>query len=189
VGPRVGLKFWHSNHGPVTVPIVLHVIEPCFYSKPCLHFCFSVDGCLYLFLWCWEVMCDPYSFAFSAAKRPDRPWGPPILLFSGYRGLFPGVKWPGIGVHNSPPFTAELKERVAPYLCLRHRITPGVHRYDLQLYPYTALLHNVSELNIVSLRLNRMLIHPASAEKITKTSVGGDQAAVRALFLPNRKQQ
>jgi hypothetical protein len=29
---------------------------------------------------------------------PDRPWGPPSLLYNGYRVFFPGVKRPGRGV-------------------------------------------------------------------------------------------
>ena len=56
--------------------------------------------------------------------RPDRPWGPPSLLYSGYWVSFPGVKRPGPGVdHTPPPPGAEVKERVelyfAPPLCLR----------------------------------------------------------------------
>ena len=31
--------------------------------------------------------------------RPDRPWGPPSLLYNGYR-VFPGVKRPGRGVDH-----------------------------------------------------------------------------------------
>jgi hypothetical protein len=27
------------------------------------------------------------------AKRPDKLWGPPCLLFIGYRGSFFGIKW------------------------------------------------------------------------------------------------
>jgi len=30
--------------------------------------------------------------------RPDRPWGPPSLLYNGYRLSFPGVKRPKRGV-------------------------------------------------------------------------------------------
>ena len=44
--------------------------------------------------------------------RLDRPWGPPSLLQNGYRVSFPGVKWPGGGVHHPPLFIAEVKERV-----------------------------------------------------------------------------
>jgi len=42
---------------------------------------------------------------------PDRPWGPPSLLYNGYSS-FPGVKRPGRGVDHPPPSTAEYKERV-----------------------------------------------------------------------------
>jgi len=34
--------------------------------------------------WCsWMI-------GFSSPPRPDRPWGPPILLYNWYQGLFPG---------------------------------------------------------------------------------------------------
>jgi hypothetical protein len=48
--------------------------------------------------------------------RPDRPWGPPSLLYSGYR-VFPGVKRPGRDVDHPPSSSAEVKERVDLYLC------------------------------------------------------------------------
>jgi hypothetical protein len=43
--------------------------------------------------------------------RPDRPWGPPSLLYKDYR-VFPGVKRPRRGVDHPPPSSAEVKERV-----------------------------------------------------------------------------
>jgi len=43
--------------------------------------------------------------------RPDRPWGPPGLLYNGYRVSFPGVKQPGRGVDHIPS-SAEVKESV-----------------------------------------------------------------------------
>jgi len=47
---------------------------------------------------------------FSA--RPDRPWGPPSLLYNGYR-VFPGGKVRlGRAADHSPPSSAEvLKEQ------------------------------------------------------------------------------
>ena len=47
--------------------------------------------------------------------RPDRPWGPPSLLYNGYR-VFPGVKRPGRGVDHPQPSSAEVKKRVELYL-------------------------------------------------------------------------
>ena len=45
--------------------------------------------------------------------HPDRPWGPPSLLYNGYRVSFPGVMRPGRGVEH---LSAEVKERVEIYL-------------------------------------------------------------------------
>jgi hypothetical protein len=43
--------------------------------------------------------------------RPDRLWGPPNLLYNGYRELsFPGVKRPGREADHSPPTSAEVKK-------------------------------------------------------------------------------
>ena len=47
--------------------------------------------------------------------RPDRPWGPPSLLYNRYR-VFPGVKRPGRGVDHPPPSSAEVRERIELYL-------------------------------------------------------------------------
>ena len=47
---------------------------------------------------------------------PDRPWGPPGLLYNGYR-VFPGGKVrPGRDADPSPPSSAEVKNRVELYL-------------------------------------------------------------------------
>jgi hypothetical protein len=50
----------------------------------------------------------PVGARFSA--RPDRPWGPPTLLYNGYR-VFPGGKVrPGRDADPSPPSSAEVLE-------------------------------------------------------------------------------
>jgi hypothetical protein len=36
-------------------------------------------------------------------SRPDRPWGPPSLLYNVYRVSFPGVKRPGRGASHPIP--------------------------------------------------------------------------------------
>jgi hypothetical protein len=48
--------------------------------------------------------------------RPDRPWGPPNLLYNGYRFSFPGLKRPGRGIGHPPPSRVGVKERVELYL-------------------------------------------------------------------------
>ena len=51
---------------------------------------------------------SPVGARFSA--RPDRPWGPPSLLYNGYR-VFPGGKVrPGRDADPSPPSSAEVLE-------------------------------------------------------------------------------
>jgi len=46
---------------------------------------------------------------------PDRPWGPPSLLYNGYR-VFPGVKATGAWRWPPTPSSAKVKERVELYL-------------------------------------------------------------------------
>ena len=44
--------------------------------------------------------------------RPDRPRGPPSVVYSGYWVFFAGAKRPGRGVNHLSPSSAEVKERV-----------------------------------------------------------------------------
>jgi len=54
--------------------------------------------------------------------RPDRPCGPPSLLYSRYR-VIPEGKRPRCGVDRAPPCGAEVKERVE--LCLYSLSVPS----------------------------------------------------------------
>jgi hypothetical protein len=53
-------------------------------------------------------------------NRPDRPWGPPSLLYNGYWVSFPGVKPPGRGANHPLPSSCRgpRKGRVIPLLHL-----------------------------------------------------------------------
>jgi hypothetical protein len=54
---------------------------------------------------------------FPSPRRPDRLWGLPSLLYSGYRGLFArGVKRPGREPDRSPPASAEVKKMWIYYI-------------------------------------------------------------------------
>ena len=47
--------------------------------------------------------------------QPDRPSGPPNLLYNGHR-VFRGVQWRGRGVHHPPPSSAGVKNTVELYI-------------------------------------------------------------------------
>jgi len=47
---------------------------------------------------------------------PDWPWGPPSLLYNGYRVFPGGEEWPGCDTDPSPPSSAVGHERVELYL-------------------------------------------------------------------------
>jgi hypothetical protein len=58
-----------------------------------------------------EVRCSAEAKGFFLQPVcPDQLWGPPNLLYNGYRGPFPGGKArPGRDADHSPPSSAEVK--------------------------------------------------------------------------------
>jgi len=58
-----------------------------------------------------------YGGSENFRTRPDRRWGPPNLLWNGYRVCFRVVKRQGLGVDLPHPASVELKERVKLYFC------------------------------------------------------------------------
>jgi hypothetical protein len=70
---------------------------------------------------------------FNIIYAPDRPWGPPSLLYNGYQVSFQGVKRPGQGVNHPPPSNTEIKERVELHhyspLCLRGMVENILHSF------------------------------------------------------------
>jgi hypothetical protein len=68
-------------------------------------------------------------------KHGDRPWGPPSLLYNGYRVSFPGVQRPGRGV-NHPPYLAPRLKKEYSYTSTPPLGLHGLLQGDLYLYLY-----------------------------------------------------
>jgi len=69
---------------------------------------------------------------FSSSELPGRLWGPPIPLFIGYQGSFPGVKRPRRQVNHSPPSIAEVKNE------WRHTFTSPVSLRGMDVENFTS---------------------------------------------------
>jgi hypothetical protein len=92
-------------HGTNVKIILQHVHFICRDSSVGIATCYGLDG---------SGIESRWGKIFHA--RPYRPWGPPSLLYDGYRVTFPGVKRPGRGVDNPPPSSTKVKERVELYI-------------------------------------------------------------------------
>jgi len=61
--------------------------------------------------------------------RPDRSWGPPSLLYNGYRVSFPGVKRSGCGVDHPPLSSSEVIERIQLHVLFEGELSTDVNAY------------------------------------------------------------
>ena len=58
----------------------------------------------------WKVWGSNPGGGEIFCTHPDRPLGPPSLLYNGYRVSFPGVKWLGCGIDHPPHLVSRLKK-------------------------------------------------------------------------------
>jgi len=60
----------------------------------------------------YELDCPGIEFGGGEIFHtcPDWPWGPPILLYNGYRVFSGGKERPGRDADASPPFSAVVKK-------------------------------------------------------------------------------
>jgi hypothetical protein len=65
---------------------------------------------------------------------PDRPCGPPSLLYNGYRISFPRVSLPGFGVNYPPHSSTQVKETVELYWCTLSGSLLPVPQGEIYLY-------------------------------------------------------
>jgi hypothetical protein len=66
--------------------------------------------------------------------RPDPPWGPHSVLNYGYRGSFPEVKRPGLGVDDPPKSNNVVQERVELYSDSPSGLSKAYSRVNLSFY-------------------------------------------------------
>ena len=59
----------------------------------------------------WTVLGSNLGEGEIFRTRPDRTWGPPSLLYNGYRVSFQGVRRSGRGIDHPPQCSAKVKER------------------------------------------------------------------------------
>ena len=64
----------------------------------------------------WTVRGSMHGRGEIFRTLPDRPWGPPSLLYDRYLVSFLGLNRPGRGVAHALQHSAEVKERVELYL-------------------------------------------------------------------------
>ena len=79
---------------------------------------------------------------------PDRPWGPPRLLYNGYRAFPGGKERPGRDADPSPPSSAVGHERVELYLYSPYG-PYGLYRASVPVQGCTLPFFFLNEVNFI----------------------------------------
>jgi len=88
---------------------------------------------------------------FSSQTRLDRHWGPPNLLFNGYRGVFPGVKWSEPEVNHSPIPYEGCPESIKPFWISREPVAwPCCKLAASKRRPYSSSVNRYSPVRLIS---------------------------------------
>jgi hypothetical protein len=96
---------------------------------------------------------------------PDRPWGPPNLLYKGYPVSFQGLKRPVCGDDHSPPFSAEVEEKAELSICSSSGSTlPVLGAYLPYLLPHRGI--SVQLLGYVKTFKPHLRLHKASRREL-----------------------
>jgi hypothetical protein len=110
---------------------------------------------------------------------PDRPWGPPSLLYHGYR-VFPGSKErPGGEANSSPPSNAVVKKEYS-YTSIP-TLGPTACTEPLCLYKGDLYLYWWRHINIYLFSLSLVLDHPCHSHQALPVTF----CAVCVIFSPS----
>jgi hypothetical protein len=93
---------------------------------------------------------------FFFCKSPDRVWGPPILLFGGYRRSCLWIKQSGSEVNRSSPSSAKVKNRWS-YL-YAHIYPHGVDREDVTFLTTLIIIIIIIIIVIIIVKLPRIKV-------------------------------
>ena len=117
----------------------------------------------------WTVRESNASGGGIFGIRPERPWGPPSLLYNGNWVSFPGVERPKLGANHPPPSNAGVKESVELNLYFSSRPSWPVLGWTL----YTGLhvkcplfLSDFNQIRIFSTDFRRVLKYQTSWKSV-----------------------
>ena len=110
----------------VMIILLKYIIQDCI-----INYWTAIDQSVLRLATGWTVRGSNSDGSEIFPTRPDRSWGPPRLLYNGYRVSFARVKRPGNGFDHPPPPSVEVKERVQLYLYSSSRLSWPVLGWSL----------------------------------------------------------